>query len=336
MSDEFITLPEGSGGKEMQDLIRSFLISNRGKWNNYDDDAATLLLDGKKNKLPRQHLVFTSDSFIVTPIFFPGADIGHLAFSGTVNDLLMMGATPVGISSSLVIEEGFLKSDLKRIMASINLLSKKYGIPIVTGDTKVMEKGKLDGIIINTAGIGLVDGKSLLTKELKKIVPGDKIIISGGLGEHAVALLSKRFDYSTSIISDSKPLVEEMASVRTLIKYAKDPTRGGIASILNEIAEKFKIGILLEEDKIPAKQEVRKVCEMLGINLYELACEGRFISIVSSKEASKVIAKLKRFNSDAAIIGEVTQTNKKKVIMQTFLGQRILPTPSGRIVPRIC
>lgn len=324
MADKkFVSLHEGSGGKEMDELISSFKIKNRGNWKNYDNDSATLKIAKGK------HLVFTTDSFIVSPIFFPGANIGHLAFCGTVNDLSMMGAKPLGLSLSFIIEEGFLKSDLKKIMNTIKSLSKKHNIPIVTGDTKVMDKGKIDKIVINTSGVGITD----VTLD-KKLTTGDKIILSGGIGEHAVALLSKRFDYKTKIISDSKPLINEIFAVKNMIKQAKDITRGGLSAILNDVAKKNRVGMLINEDSIPAKREVRKVAEMLGINLYELASEGRFMCIASKENSKKVLSKLKKFNKDAAIIGEVTKGDT--VVLKTFLGKRILAAPIGRIIPRIC
>lgn len=325
MKKDFIFLAQGSGGKEMNDLIKSFNFTNRGKWNNYDVDSSTLDIgDGKL-------LVFTTDSYTVDPIFFPGGDIGHIAACGTINDLSVMGATPLGLSLGLVIEEGFSAEELSRIMMSINKVSVDTNVPIATGDTKVMQREKLDKILINTSGIGIVNEEDLLTK---KPVAGDKIILSGGLGEHAVALLSKRFDYETTIISDSKPVTKEIISVRNMIKIAKDPTRGGIAAILNDLCEKYKVGMLLNEDHMPAKEEVKKVVEILGINLYELACEGRFVCIASPKNAGDVIKKLKEFNMLASIIGEITDGDK--VIIQTFLGKKILPMPTGNIVPRIC
>ncbi|MBN2053023.1 hydrogenase expression/formation protein HypE [Candidatus Woesearchaeota archaeon] len=334
MQKDFITLAEGSGGKEMQELIKSFGFCKRGNWKECDNDSAVLDLDAVKGKGKPGKLVFTTDSFIVNPIFFPGGDIGHLAFSGTINDLVVMGAKPLGISLGFVIEEGFSKEDLDKIITSIKKLSEEYDVSVVTGDTKVMENGKLDKIIINTSGLGIVDEKDLLTK---KIIPGDKVIISGGIGEHAVALLSKRFEYETKIITDSKPLIKEMDAVKRLIKIAKDPTRGGIASILNEICSKNKVGMLVSEEEIPAKQEVRKVVEMLGINLYELACEGRMICVADKNSASKVVKLLKEFNPDASIIGEIVDDAKDNhVVLQTMLGKRILAMPTGRIVPRIC
>jgi len=314
---DYISLVQGAGGKEMGELIKSFGFKS-GEWKHTDDDSATYRL-GKK------HLVFTSDSFIVDPIFFPGGDIGHIAFCGTINDLAVMGAAPLGISLSLIIEEGFPAKDLKKIIGTMKGLSESTGIPIVTGDTKVMGKGSLDKITINTAGIGIAD--KIIDEKLK---PGDKIILSGGLGEHAVALLSKRFDYKTDIISDTKPIVDEIDSIRDLIKIAKDPTRGGIASALNEICSKNSIGMRLDENSIPAKEEVRSVCEMLGINLYELACEGRFVCVCDTRHSKEILNKLK----EASVIGEITEGDK--VIIKTELGERILPTPTGRIVPRIC
>lgn len=321
MKDDKITLAHGAGGKEMEELIKRYSFF-RGDWKNCSNDASTFNLGDKE-------LLFTTDSFVVDPIFFPGGNIGHLAFAGTVNDILMMGGTPIGLSISAVIEEGFPIEELDKIIETIIELSKKYNVPVVTGDTKVMEKGKIDKIILNTSAVGL--SENILTKKLEV---GDKVILSGGLGEHAVALLSKRFDFETEVITDSKPLVNELNDVKKLIKQCKDPTRGGISASLNEIAEKNSVGILLDEEKIPAKNEVRKAVEMLGINLYELACEGRFVSIVSKENAEEVITKLKRYNSDASIIGEVVEG--ENVVLQTFLGKRILPKPSGRIVPRIC
>ncbi|MBD3202787.1 hydrogenase expression/formation protein HypE [Candidatus Woesearchaeota archaeon] len=322
--DDIITLAHGSGGKEMQELINSFNFF-KSSWKNTFNDSATY--DIGKGK----QLVFTTDSFTVDPVFFPGGNIGHLAFCGTVNDLCVMGALPLGLSLSLVIEEGFLKKELDKIINSIKKLSKEYSIPIATGDTKVMGKGKIDKIVINTSGVGVIDKKDLLTK---KVEIGDKIILSGGLGEHAVSLLSKRFDYETDIVTDSKPLVKEIIDVKQLIKTAKDATRGGISAVLNDISAKNRVGMIIYEEDIPAKNQVVKITEMLGINLYELACEGRFVCIADEKTAGEVVKKLKKFNNSAAIIGKVVSGDK--VIVQTYLGKRILNVPTGRIVPRIC
>jgi hydrogenase expression/formation protein HypE len=325
MAEDVVGLSEGSGGSEMAALIASLGISKRGKWRHYDDDAATLDIGGGKL------LVFTTDSFIVDPIFFPGADIGHLAFCGTVNDLAVMGAQPLGLSLSLVLEEGLPKKDLKTVVDSIKRLSAETGVPVVTGDTKVMERGKLDKLVINTSGVGLIDRKELLDKTP---VPGDQVIISGGLGEHAVALLSKRFDYETDILSDSKPLIEELKAVGKSIKCARDITRGGLAAVTNELCGQHKLGMLLQEQDIPVKKQVKAVTDMLGLNVYELACEGRFLCIADRGLACGVEQELKRFNADSAVVGAVTEGDK--VVVQTELGKRILALPTGRIVPRIC
>jgi len=302
----------------MQELLSSFRFTNRGNWTGFDDDSAYIKKTG---------LTFTTDSFIVDPIFFPGGDIGHLAMCGTINDLAVMGAKPLGISLGFIIEEGFPLKDLIKIIRSIDKLSAEYDVPIATGDTKVMPKNHLDKMIINTSGVGIM--KEPLTKN---ILPGDKVIVSGGIGEHAVSLLSKRFDFETDLISDSKPIIREIMDIIQDIKIAKDPTRGGLASVLNEISEKYLCGIVIDEESVPIKKQVKTVANMLGINPFELACEGRFICIASN--ASLVIDKLKKYNSDAAIIGTVIKG--EKVIIDTRLGKRILPTPSGIIVPRIC
>lgn len=335
---DIITLAEGSGGKEMAELIDTFKFF-KGDWNNSDNDGATLDIgDGKA-------LVFTTDSFVVDPIFFPGGNIGHLAFAGTVNDILMMGGRPLGLSLSFIIEEGFPVADLNKIVDTIKGLGEKYNVPVATGDTKVMGKGKVDKIVINTSAVGMCKKEEVLDQELS---PGDKIIISGGLGEHATALLSKRFDYETDVATDSKALVEELDKVRHLIKIAKDPTRGGIAAVVNEIAEKNEVKIELVEDDIPAKKSVKSVVGLLGIDLYALACEGRFVCIVKEENEGEVLAELKKFNPLAATIGTVREFNKEEsvatgvvekkgiVIMKTMLGERTLPIPHGRIVPRIC
>ncbi len=320
---DHITLSQGSGGKEMDELISSFGLGNRKGWKSVDDDGAMLDLGDKE-------LVFTTDSFVVDPIFFPGGDIGHISFCGTVNDLLMMGATPLGLSLALVIEEGFPRSDLDRILSSIRSLSDSSGIPIATGDTKVMEKGKVDKIIINTSGVGLKE-KGLMEG---KAIQGDKVIISGGIGEHAAALLSRRFDFSTELLSDAKTLIDEISSVSPLIKCAKDPTRGGIAAVLNEISSRYKVMIELDEKKIPIRKEVNAVSDLLGIDPFQLASEGRMVCICSEKDSQKVLDELKRFNPMASIIGEIKEG--KGVILKTKLGKSIMPVPCGRIVTRIC
>ena len=306
----------------MARLIKSLGISFRGSWQNCMDDSASLSFAGKR-------IFFTTDSFIVDPVFFPGGNIGDLAFCGTVNDLAVMGAEPLGISLAMILEEGFPRSELEQIMGSIRSLSKRTGIPIATGDTKVTLKGKLDRIAVNTAGIGAAE--RVLDD---KPGAGDRVILSGGLAEHTVALLSIRFNYKTDIVSDTKPIIEELRATRQMLKCAKDITRGGLASALNELCGAHGIGMLLDEQAIPVRPAVRRVTEMLGIDIYELACEGRFVCIATKQNAAQVEQVLRRFNPMARVIGEVTRG--QRVAVQTSLGRRIMPMPTGRIVPRIC
>jgi len=319
-----INLSHGAGGKEMNELINKFsnLLGDRGNWKHTDDDAAII-------KVNNELFGFTTDSYIVSPLFFPGGDIGSLAFNGTVNDLAVMGVRPLGISLGIIIEEGFSDEELKKIIESVSSASKKIGIPVVTGDTKVMEKGKIDKIVINTAGFGVCE--KLLDE---KLVSGDKVIVSGLIGNHAIALLSKRFDYETSVVSDTKAIINEVFSVIDKIKVAKDPTRGGLASCLNEICSKQKVSMIINDGQVPFHNEAVSVCELMGIDKFQLACEGRFVCVVSEDNSNAVLKKLQEFDKDAAIIGEVNSGSG--VVLNTKLGKRVLSVPTGRIIPRIC
>lgn len=306
-----------------------------GKWKNTADDAAVY-------DIGKYKLVFTTDAFIVDPIFFPGGDIGKIAMCGTINDLAVMGAKPIGIALSLVIEEGFPKKDLEKIMQSIGKVSKEIGVPIVTGDTKVTEKGKLDKIEITTSGVGLA-GKVIENGGAR---PGDAVITSGDLGEHAIALLSLRFNYKTGIKSDSQPILKEVQAVSKYLTSCKDPTRGGVAEVLNEIAEKSKVKIILEESNLPFKKETLAISELLGIDKLAFPSEGRFVATVPKKEANKVIKILQKFNKEAPnqsklgtgqakIIGEVQKG--KGVYLKTNLGSlKLIEMPKGKLIPRIC
>ncbi len=328
MEKKIIPLEAGNGGEEMQKLIENFTknFPKTSNWQNTNSDSATYKIDNSN------HIIFTTDSYTVDPIEFPGGNIGHLAFSGTVNDLCVMGAKPIGLSIALIIEEGFDEETLQKISNSIAELSKKYDVPIVTGDTKVMEKGKLDKIIINTSGIGITE--NILNKQIDE---NDDIIISGTIADHAVALLSKRYDFETNIQTDSKPLINEIKYIKHLIKQAKDPTRGGIAASLNEIAKNNHHSIEIEEKKIPIKKEVKNACRLLGIEPLELANEGKFICICSPENSNEILEILRKYNAEAQIIGKVKEKNSNpEVILKTELGSRILSNPTGRIVPRIC
>ncbi|MCA9496293.1 MAG: hydrogenase expression/formation protein HypE [Nanoarchaeota archaeon] len=338
MDKDRISIEDGNGGLEMTRLLNSFLPNlNRGKnWKNFTNDSATFTTDSG------EQLCFTTDSFVVNPIEFPGGNIGHLAICGTINDLVVMGATPIGLSLALIIEEGFEKEKLNTILNSINEISKSSNIPIVTGDTKVMEKGAIDKIVINTSGIGIINSNNnnnnnnnnLFEQELNY---QDKIIISGGIGEHGVALLSKRFDFETRLISDCKPLHEEMNKIKPYIKFAKDPTRGGISAIINEIAKDNNCKIELIEKNIPIKKEVKSACNLLGLEAMELANEGKILCICKPENEEIVLNILKQFNPMATTIGEIKEKKENgEVILKTNLGTRLLTPPSGKIVPRIC
>lgn len=329
MNNSNITLDEGGGGYKSGELIseiRKILGSGVGKWKNTQDDAAIF-------NLPKEagNLVFTTDAFIVDPLFFPGGDIGKIAMCGTINDVSVMGAKPIGVSLSIVIEEGFPRDDLVKILKSINKASIDSGVPVVTGDTKVTEKGKIDKIEITTAGVGLVK-KPIVNNGIKE---GDYIISSGDLGEHAVALLAKRFNYQTKIKSDCKPLNKELEKVGKYLNACKDPTRGGLAANLVEMAEKSKVKVVLDENTLPYKKETVAVTEFLGLDIFSLASEGRFIASVSPKNLEKTLKILKTFNKEAKIIGRAERG--KGVFLKTKLGSsRPIEMPRGKLIPRIC
>lgn len=350
-----IELDHGGGGYKSWELLKEIrgILKFKGDWKNCEDDAAvfniaplikgpacrTGRVGGIKNRgnnppcppYQGEDLVFTTDAFIVDPIFFSGGDIGKIAMCGTINDLSVMGAKPLGISLSIIIEEGFSKKDFLKIISSVNKVSREAGVPVATGDTKVMEKGKIDKIEITTAGIGIAN--NIISNN--GIKTGDHIISSGDLGEHAVALLSKRFNYKTKIKSDSKPLNKELEKVGKYLNAAKDPTRGGLAANLVEMAEKSKVRIILEEKNLPYKKETIAITELLGLDIFSLASEGRFVAAVSSRNLYRVLRVLKNFNKDAKVIGKAS--SGKGVFLKTNLGSlRPIEMPKGKLVPRIC
>jgi len=321
-----IELESGAGGEKSNNLIsqirKNFVVSR--KWKNMQDDGASYAIG-------QEQLVFTTDAFIVDPIFFPGGDIGKIAMCGTINDLSVMGARPIGIGLSLVIEEGFPEEDLQKILTSIGKVSAESGVPIVTGDTKVTERGKIDKIEITTSGVGLA--KKIIGNGGAKA--GDVVIASGNLGEHAVALLTKRFNYQTKIKSDCQTLTREIQSVAKYLTACKDPTRGGMAAVLNEIAEKSKVKILLDENTLPFAKETVALSELLGIDKFSFPSEGRFVATVQPKQAKKVLQILQEFNPKAMIIGSVEPG--KGVYLQTSLGGiKKIDVPRGKLIPRIC
>jgi hydrogenase expression/formation protein HypE len=325
-NNNHITMDHGGGGYKSWELINELrsILKFKGKWKNCEDDGAVYDLGDKK-------IVFTTDAFIVDPIFFPGGDIGKIAACGTINDLSVMGAKPLGLSLSIVMEEGFPKKDFLKIIKSINEVSIAAGVPIATGDTKVIDKGKIDKIEITTAGVGIA----------KKIIPnngikaGDFIISSGDLGEHTVAILSQRFKYKTSLKSDSKATNKELEKVSPYLNACKDPTRGGLAANLVEMAGKSKVKVVLDEKTLPYKKEVKALTELLGLDIFSLASEGRFIAAVSPTNIKKVLQILQKYNPEARIIGQAAKG--KGVFLKTELGSlRPIDMPTGKLIPRIC
>ena len=340
----------GAGGQKSEELIKNIrkVLNVKGKWKNTKDDGAVFELknlwtsnvhNGHLMSIPK--LVFTTDAFIVDPLFFPGGDIGKIAICGTLNDLAVMGAKPIGISLSLVIEEGFSQSDLEKIINSIQKISKETGVPIVTGDTKVTEKGKIDKIEITTSGVGLAS--KIISNNGAKV--GDDIIVSGYLGEHAVALLAKRFNYQTKIKSDCQPLISEIQSVSKYLTSCKDPTRGGMAAVLNEMAQKSKTNFVLEEKTLPFKKETVAISELLGIDVFSFPSEGRFVATVAKKDSKKVIQILQKFNKTAKVIGWVERPARHAsrsdagggLWLKTSIGSvKKIEVPRGKLIPRIC
>jgi hydrogenase expression/formation protein HypE len=333
MADK-ILLAHGSGGKLMHDLIQSFLPDIGNPILAKMDDSAVFNIKGK--------LAFTTDSYTVNPIFFPGGDIGHLAVCGTVNDLAMSGAEPLFLSLAFIIEEGLPITDLKKILGSINKAATEANIKIVTGDTKVVNKGSADKLFINTAGVGVVpEGIDISASNAK---PGDKIILSGNIGDHGIAVLSQRegLKFSTPIPSDCAPLyglVADMLKVSKKVRCLRDPTRGGLATTLNDFAEQSNVGIRIKEEKIPIAKAVLAACELLGLDPLYIANEGKLVAVVPAKDAKAILAAIKKnkYGKNAVIIGEVTAEHPCRVVMKTTLGaSRIIDMPVGELLPRIC
>jgi hydrogenase expression/formation protein HypE len=333
---EKILLAHGGGGTLSHQLLNKLIFPQfENDILNQRSDSAIYSIDGK-------NFAFTTDSYIIQPIFFPGGDIGTLAVNGTVNDLSVSGADPLYLSASFIIEEGFPLEDFWRIILSMKKACERARVKIVTGDTKVVDKGKGDKIFINTSGIGLIEeGVDISPKNCK---PGDLIIISGRIAEHGISVLSARedFEFGTTIESDTVPLnsiVKKMLNVSKNIHCMRDPTRGGLSSILNEIAQDAQIGILIDEEKIPVSEEVKSACEILGFDPLYIANEGKLIAFVSPSDAERVLNEMKmhEYGKESSIIGMVTEENSGNVIMRTKIGtKRIVDMLSGEQLPRIC
>lgn len=331
-----ILLGHGSGGKLSAALIRDiFLPVFQNPVLARMDDQAIVSVHGRR-------LAMTTDSFVVKPLFFPGGDIGSLAVHGTVNDLAMGGATPLFLSAAFIIEEGFSMDELRRIVHSMHRAASEAGVQIVTGDTKVVEKGKGDGLFINTTGIGAVlDGVELSADCAQ---PGDKVLISGSIGDHGIAILAQRegLEFETQIQSDSASLytlVAEMLRASEQIRCMRDPTRGGVSSTLNEIAQQSHVGIDLEETSLPVHEQVKGACELLGLDPLYVANEGKLIAIVAPEAADVLLEAMRRhpLGTEAQIIGCVTKNNSGLVTMRTPLGtRRVVDMLAGDQLPRIC
>jgi len=333
--EDRILLAHGSGGKLAHDLIkRNFVSALSNPLLAQLDDSAVFDISGR--------VAFTTDSYVVSPIFFPGGDIGKLAVCGTVNDLAMSGARPLYLSLAFIIEEGLMLGELQQIVDSVRKTADEAGVQIITGDTKVVNRGGADRLFINTAGIGIVPEGVNISGSLAR--PGDKVILSGTIGDHGIAVLSQRegLSFGTKLESDCAPLgnmVAEMLGVSRNIHCLRDPTRGGLATTLNELAEQSKVGIRIEEDRIPVREEVLGACEMLGLDPLYIANEGKLVAIIAPGDAERVIEVMRRnpYGQNAAMIGEVIAEHPGRVVMKTVLGaSRIVDMLVGEPLPRIC
>jgi hydrogenase expression/formation protein HypE len=336
MKTKQILLDHGSGGRLSYELITGLMLPA------FNNAALSELHDGASLDFDEMRLAFSTDSYVVDPIFFPGGDIGALSVNGTVNDLAMCGATPLYLSAGLIVEEGFSIDDLEKIIASMSVAAENAGVKIVTGDTKVVPHGMADKIFINTSGVGIIPEGVIISSN--RAQPGDKIIISGTIADHGVTILIQRkgMEFESDITSDSKPLnilVKGMLSVTPDIHVLRDPTRGGVGTALNEIAQKSGVGIKLYEVKIPVRDEVAGICELLGLDPLYIANEGKLLAFVKPEHADEVLAVMKRYQcgKEACVIGEVVADDQAKVIMQTLIGgTRIVDMLAGEQLPRIC
>jgi hydrogenase expression/formation protein HypE len=330
-----ILLAHGSGGRLAHELVAGdFVAVLTNPLLAKLDDAAVFDLSGR--------LAFTTDSYVVSPLFFPGGDIGKLAVCGTVNDLAMTGARPLYLSLSFIIEEGLSRRDLARVVASVHKAAGEAGVEIITGDTKVVNRGSADGLFINTAGIGIItEGVNISGSNAQ---PGDRVILSGPIGDHGIAVLSQRegLSFATRLESDCAPLgklVAGMLAVSRNIHCLRDPTRGGLATTLNELAAQSKVGIRIDEDRVPVREEVLAAGEMLGLDPLYIANEGKLVAIVPPEDADGILESVRanEYGKEAAIIGEVTAEHPGRVVMKTSLGtSRIIDMLVGDPLPRIC
>lgn len=333
--DRTVLLSHGSGGRHTQELVQGLFARELGNpILGRMDDSATIELEGR--------LAFTTDSHVVSPLFFPGGDIGRLSVTGTVNDLAMVGAVPLYLSAGFIIEEGFPMADLERIVISMRDASREAEVQVVAGDTKVVEHGAADGAFITTSGIGIIPAGVKVSGAGAR--PGDAIILSGTLGDHGVAVLSRRegIAFDTDVVSDCAPLgglVRRMLETSKRVRVLRDPTRGGLAASLNEIASASGVSIEIFEETIPMQASVRAACEMLGLDPLVLANEGKLLAMVADQDVPRVLEEMRAhpLGASAAVIGRVEQSDRARVTVRTVLGsRRVLIMPSGEQLPRIC
>lgn len=331
-----VLLGHGSGGKLTADLVEKlFVPAFRNPYLEKLDDQAVVEVNGAR-------LAFTTDSFVVTPLFFPGGDIGRLAVNGTVNDLAMSGARPLYLSAAFILEEGLLLTDLQRIVRSMQEACEVAGVLLVTGDTKVVNRGSGDKLFINTSGVGSIPHKRVISAD--QVRTGDAVILSGTIADHGMAVMSKRegLEFETEILSDTASLhalVQVMLEASPKIHCMRDPTRGGLATTLNEIARRAQVGIVLNEKRIPIREEVKGACEILGIDPLYVANEGKLIAIVGQQDVHKVLERMRGHcqGQEAQIIGEVVADHPCMVVMRTGIGgTRIVDVMLGEQLPRIC
>jgi hydrogenase expression/formation protein HypE len=336
--EDKILLSHGNGGRMMHHLIENlFLKYFENPILNEQTDAAILTVDSPE-------MAFTTDSFVIDPLFFPGGNIGKLAVCGTVNDLAVSGADPLYISVAFIIEEGFSMKELELIVRSLAEEAVKAQVIVVTGDTKVVNKGKCDKLFINTAGIGSVRKENRLVSKARNIQPGDLIIINGTIGDHGLAVMSAResFNFKTPVVSDCASLnhlIRQMLDQSSRVKFMRDPTRGGVATVLNELAGKTGLGIEIDESALPVTRGVTAMCELLGFDPLHIANEGKVLIVADPVEGDHILEIMKKNNlgKQSAIIGRITGDHPGKVMLKTETGgRRIIDSLTGDLLPRIC
>jgi hydrogenase expression/formation protein HypE len=338
MNNDIILIGHGSGGRLSHELINEVFRSN------FSNPALNVLGDASIVNIDSSQMACTTDSYVIDPIFFPGGDIGKLAVSGTVNDLCVSGAIPKYLTAGFIIEEGFKITELKQIAKSMANEAKNAGVAIIAGDTKVVKRGQCDKLFINTSGIGILSENCSHIHRGNTIAPGDKILVSGTLGDHAIAILSARENLTLDekIESDVAPLnllTEKILYMPENIRFMRDITRGGLATILVESCQKKSFGILIYEDRLPVKQGVKAVCELYGFDPLYLANEGKIMLIAKKGQEEIILDKLQKdpLGTDARVIGEVTSDHPGRVIMESVIGgKRIIEMLSGEMLPRIC